>query len=193
MHSALQVSTRNGRRGVEAKSALAKGTKLLHVPASAMLHTTYPAGSRFAELVVPLYEAEHALSPTDEMALYLLYSRLCRATDVRHLRAWQPYLALLPDAVSTPLTWNATLRAALQASHVVRLAHEREQHARKRYHEVFEKRLFVSHPELFSASTVPLEDFVWALSILWSRAFAIEVEGRGTGARGQPSAALTAL
>lgn len=37
-----------------------------------------------------------------------------------------------------------------------------------------------THPDVFRAEVFTFDEFLWALSILWSRAFAIEIEGKET-------------
>jgi hypothetical protein len=58
VHPGLMIATRDGRRGVFAIQKIRKHDFVLGVPLDAMIHVHYDVHSKFAPIIVPLYD-EH--------------------------------------------------------------------------------------------------------------------------------------
>lgn len=161
-------STSSKGRAVFAEEAVSEGTLLVRVPKNLLIHDLYSKDSAFGPVATSLYDV---LSATEESALHLLFLKHA-GVETRFL----PYINSLPKTFSTPLFWTDEELDLLEASHVRRMVYDRKAVAEKRYGEIFQKRLFKTHPGMFRHSDITLSEFEWALSVLWSRAFALVVD-----------------
>jgi hypothetical protein len=147
------------RRGLYVRrSALSNGTFLLAVPRKAML---------LPELAASAIGSVQA-NPTELSALALLYAK---HGDAETRRKWRGYVDALPQELTTPLWLWTEANELLRGSHVLNNTRDRKRHVDSRY-TVLRSVL----PPWF-AENVSLRGWTWALSIVWSRLFVVQLDG----------------
>ncbi|KAL1520295.1 hypothetical protein AB1Y20_021887 [Prymnesium parvum] len=100
------------------------------------------------------------LRGTNLMALFLLRQRAPG-------QPWYPYVDALPRTLGTPIFWSNELRAELQSTELASLTRAREAAVAKHYDAL--------SANFLAASS--LDDFKWALSIVWSRGHTVDIPG----------------
>eukprot|EP00030_Apusomonadida_sp_AF-17_P002777 a341666_15.p1 GENE.a341666_15~~a341666_15.p1 ORF type:complete len:459 (-),score=216.82 a341666_15:25-1371(-) len=88
---------------------------------------------------------------------------------------WAPYLALLPREFEIPLFWTHDELAELQASPLV-ASNEAELADVKASYERVIKPLMLQRPDLFPADAFSKRAYLWAKTVIWSRAMGLPLE-----------------
>jgi hypothetical protein len=113
---------------------------------------------------------------------------------------WRPLLDLLPQFDDCPLFWKDVGFESLQKSSFTRERFVKKIHHLKRffmeyllptirfYHEIFtwvsyliNKHTTISFANLLDKQTVTLDDFNWALAVIWSRAYWLDEDDHFPG------------
>merc|ERR1712196_761272 len=115
-----------------------------------------------------------ALSVTDQMALFLV------SESVKARSIWKPYIDALPLAFTTPIYFSDAELALLKGTALSGFVRNRKE----RIEQVYRENLLPlcadnkdEFPVCFS-----VEKFKWALSVLWSRCFTVNIDGEEQGA-----------
>ena len=112
-------------------------------------------------------EELEALSDTEATAVYLAHLRSTRGVAAGDNAAWDPYIQLLPDSFPTsPLFFDDAQLALLQRSQLRSFVSRRLSRANATWSGLSAAvREVVSYP-----------DFLWGLSVLWSRVHGVRVK-----------------
>mmetsp|Transcript_12678 Transcript_12678/g.18676 ORF Transcript_12678/g.18676 Transcript_12678/m.18676 type:complete len:488 (-) Transcript_12678:167-1630(-) len=121
--------------------------------------------------------------PDEVLALHLMVERKKGAESF-----WGPYIQILPREYDTPIFWAEREREALAGTNVLLLTNMMNQQIDKDWGELHQP-LVESSPVL---SGLTIEDYRWALSTVWSRAFGltrpVAAQEEGAGEGGSPPA-----
>ncbi len=145
------------RRGLYVSRAVRNGTFLLAVPREAML---LPGIADVGAVQI---------NPTELGALAVLYAK---HGDAATRRKWRGFVEVLPTEFTTPLWQWEEARGLLRGSHVLNNTRDRKRHVDSRF-AVLRGVL----PPWFTEH-VTLREWTWALSIVWSRLFVVQLDGR---------------
>ncbi len=162
VHPSLHLSQKDGVRGLSVSAAVETDVLLLTVPRRAMLMLE-PGGS----LVASLPQAH--VNPTELSALTVLYAKY---GDERTRDKWRYYVDMLPSDFTTPLWRYEQAQQLLVGSHVLNNTRDRKRHVDSRF-----EGLSAVLPQWFT-DNVSLREWTWALSIVWSRLFVVEIGGK---------------
>ncbi|CAM9311150.1 unnamed protein product [Ectocarpus sp. 8 AP-2014] len=151
--------------------ALSKGEVVMSIPISLCMTVDSAAAS---ELGVVLDANPGIVETPDEvLALHLMAER--RKGDGSF---WKQYLRTLPDDVDTPLRWLVEQAEEefrlLDGTMVGLLARMMHSQVRKDWEELHLP-LVEAHPEILGGVT--FEDYLWAMSSIWSRSFDYQEPG----------------
>eukprot|EP01116_Phalansterium_solitarium_P019587 TRINITY_DN552_c0_g1_i4.p1 TRINITY_DN552_c0_g1~~TRINITY_DN552_c0_g1_i4.p1 ORF type:complete len:267 (+),score=94.82 TRINITY_DN552_c0_g1_i4:338-1138(+) len=119
-------------------------------------------------------EALSRLSDTNLMALALM------AIDADASHPWRAYMAVLPRQFSTTLHWPEHALAALQSSATASFTAKKKDAIRRQYEQAV--RPLCQLHERFCSADFAYDRFKWALSVLWSRSFSVQIGGESMGA-----------
>ncbi|RHY38720.1 hypothetical protein DYB30_003003, partial [Aphanomyces astaci] len=115
--------------------------------------------------LAPLFASEAGtLADVEILALHLMYEKHKGVASF-----WAPSL---PATFDTPIFWNDDQFAALQGTNVSLLAAMMKQQIVADYTSVHSP-LFQKYPALFRTPSPTMQEYKWALSVIWSRAFGI--------------------
>ncbi|RQM21606.1 hypothetical protein B5M09_006790, partial [Aphanomyces astaci] len=115
--------------------------------------------------LAPLFASEAGtLADVEILALHLMYEK-----HKGFASFWAPSL---PTTFDTPIFWNDDQFAALQGTNVSLLAAMMKQQIVADYTSVHSP-LFQKYPALFRTPSPTMQEYKWALSVIWSRAFGI--------------------
>ena len=158
--------------GVVATGPIAAGDLVLRVPHSLML-----AGDDTSNI-----------GQTNALAIALLQERTKGAAS-----GYGPYLDVLPRQFNTPMFFNATERAGLRGTDVLEWSQARESNVVRTHAFLGDTYWHVASAVDAKAggtsavsSAADLDDFKWALSIAWSRGFALSMRTVANGESRRP-------
>jgi len=92
---------------------------------------------------------------------------------------WADYWTALPNEIDSTLFWSPAERAELQVSTLIDFSNNRARMINISYESIFTKFLFEKHSNLFPPDVYTLNDWNWALSIVWSRGFSLTESSGG--------------
>ncbi|RHZ38529.1 hypothetical protein DYB26_013335 [Aphanomyces astaci] len=147
--------------GVVAAKAFVQGEHTLDIP----FRLTMNVHSALSSDLAPLFASEAGtLADVEILALHLMYEKHKGVASF-----WAPSL---PATFDTPIFWNDDQFAALQGTNVSLLAAMMKQQIVADYTSVHSP-LFQKYPALFRTPSPTMQEYKWALSVIWSRAFGI--------------------
>lgn len=195
------------QRGVFAAAPISEGDALLSIPFTAMMSRRTAEDSELGPWLVSSARARD-ITATNEMALHLLYELVQPSSH------WRPYLNVLPESIPTTLFYTEEEMAELQSSSLVAFTRQRRENAKIHFENIVmpltdggmqqnclsDDEFSDDEDEEAPLRDATLQQWMWALSILWSRAFSVKIGGEDMGAlvpfadlfNAQPPGELTA-
>ena len=180
-------------RGIVASRPAGAGAVLANIPLAALL--TAPA-ARAAPASKPFFaaleKASPALSEDDTLALALLFERFVLCERSR----WAGLIAAAPRDFDLPFCWDDEELSALDGSGLGVVARVMRAQAREDFAALSPRvnaaAIAVGAPALLSANSgFTLDNYVWALSCVWSRGVSLPLPT--VGARMTPPALVKTL
>lgn len=158
--------------GLVAQEPVKAGQLVLRVPISLCVHVEAVHLSVLRDVVAaePQLLAEEA---QDELLALVLMAERRAGRD----SFWWPYLKVMPGEYDTPLYWGEEERRYLAGTNVGLLTVIMERRIAQDWKENHAG-LVQKYPDVLGGLT--LQDYIWALSTIWSRAVGVE---RGVGHR----------
>jgi len=158
----------SGETGLFATGAVAKGDTLASIPLSMCVTPTLPTSGPLAPLA-----GDTADWPADEtLALRLMAERKLGKAS-RHA-AW---LECVPAEFDLPIWWSPGERAPIKGTIVCTLAEMMARQMKADWDSLYQP-LVAKHVKLLEG--LDENDYLWAMTVIWSRAFGIYVpDGRG--------------
>ncbi|RHZ26093.1 hypothetical protein DYB37_006236 [Aphanomyces astaci] len=154
--------------GVVAAKAFVQGEHTLDIP----FRLTMNVHSALSSDLAPLFASEAGtLADVEILALHLMYEKHKGVASF-----WAPFIRSLPATFDTPIFWNDDQFAALQGTNVSLLAAMMKQQIVADYTSVHSP-LFQKYSALFRTPSPTMQEYKWALSVIWSRAFGITRAG----------------
>lgn len=155
--------------GVFAKQQLAKGTVTLEIPFSLAMTTESAQRSDLGPVM-----QKYPQIPADEvLALHLMHERSKGDESF-----FAPFIASLPKQFDLPVFWSEHELNELKGTNVLLLTQmmkKQLQHDFENIHEAVAE----DFPDLFAAlPKLTMDDYVWAMSVIWSRAFGVTKGGK---------------
>ncbi|KAH7474478.1 [Fructose-bisphosphate aldolase]-lysine N-methyltransferase, chloroplastic [Phytophthora ramorum] len=150
--------------GVFAKQLLQSGQVTLQVPFKLTMNTESAAQSDLAPVL-----QKYPQIPADEvLALHLMHER-SKGKD----SFFAPFIASLPTTFDLPAFWSEQELNELKGTNVLLLTQLMKQHLERDFGDIHQA-VAEDFPEVFaSLPTLTLEDYMWAMSVIWSRAFGV--------------------
>jgi len=174
------LSYLEGERGIFATADIPEDTMILEIPSEVMLSEATLAGHACHDFIV-----EHSpLSTTNRAALHLLYEK-----DHLSESTWSEYIRQLPPHIPTTMFYTLEELEQLQNSTLVRYTMARKESALVQYNVVqnwIERQRAVSPCKWTELNehglpVFSVADWLWALSVFWSRAFSVKIDGDSMG------------
>uniref|UniRef100_A0AAV1V2T7 Rubisco LSMT substrate-binding domain-containing protein n=1 Tax=Peronospora matthiolae TaxID=2874970 RepID=A0AAV1V2T7_9STRA len=155
--------------GVLAKQSLACGQVALQIPFRLTMTIESAAHSDLA-----LVLKRHPQIPPDEvLALHLMHER---SKGKRSFFA--PFIASLPATFDLPVFWSEAELIELKGTNVLLLTQMMQRQLKRDYQSIHQE-VTDEFPEIFAPlPTLTLEDYTWAMAVIWSRAFGVTKDGR---------------
>eukprot|EP00118_Oscarella_pearsei_P020390 m.220822 g.220822 ORF g.220822 m.220822 type:complete len:452 (+) comp39949_c0_seq21:69-1424(+) len=151
--------------GIKAKEALEPGHVVTRVPLSLLINIEHAATSlEFS----PILDKLSYLSDINAMAAFLAFERNSRKSK------WQPYIDLLPEKFTTTLFATEEELEELEGSYVLDFITKRNEAVQKVYGR-FSHDMEAFFPNVHSQ--IAKDEFLWGLSVLWSRTHRVGVLG----------------
>ncbi|KAG1710816.1 hypothetical protein DVH05_013541 [Phytophthora capsici] len=150
--------------GVFAKQNLSSGQVTLRVPFKLTMNTESASQSDIA----PVLEKYPQIPDDEVLALHLMHERSKGADSF-----FAPFIASLPTTFDLPVFWSELELNELQGTNVLLLTRLMKQHLQRDFDNIHQA-VVDDFPEIFaSLPTITLEDYTWAMSVIWSRAFGV--------------------
>ncbi|KAI9914466.1 hypothetical protein PsorP6_008117 [Peronosclerospora sorghi] len=155
--------------GVFSKTPLASGQVTLQVPFKLVMSIESVAHSDLA----PVVEKYPQLPDDELLALHLMHERNKGGNSF-----FAPFIASLPTTFDLPIYWTETELKELEGTNVLLLTQLMKQQLKRDFDHIHQA-IVIDNPDVFSSSpTLTLEDYTWAMSVIWSRAFGINKGGK---------------
>jgi histone-lysine N-methyltransferase SETD3 len=152
--------------GIKSVTNIETGQLIVHIPLSLLINIEHAVTSEEAG---PVLDGLEYLSDTNAMALFVAYERQ------RGNSQWQPFLDVMPSQFSTSLYMTDGSRNELTGSMFLEFADRRNRAVDKVYNRLSHD-LLKLFPEFFPAFSK--DDFLWGLSVLWSRTHRVGVKDK---------------
>ncbi|CAI5719149.1 unnamed protein product [Peronospora destructor] len=150
--------------GVFAKQSLASGQVTLQVP----FKLTMNIESAIQSDLAPVLEKYPQIPDDEVLALHLMHER-----NKGRGSFFAPYIASLPTTFDLPVFWSDAELNELKGTNVLLLTHLMKKRLKIDFENVHQA-VMEEFPEIFaSPRTLTLEDYTWAMSVIWSRAFGV--------------------
>ncbi|GMF10119.1 unnamed protein product [Phytophthora lilii] len=150
--------------GVFAKQTLKSGQVTLQVPFKVTMNTESAAQSDLA----PVLEKYPQIPDDEVLALHLMHERSKGDESF-----FAPFIASLPTSFDLPIFWSEAELNELKGTNVLLLTNLMKQHLDRDFENIHQA-VAEDFPEIFaSLPTLKVEDYMWAMSVIWSRAFGI--------------------
>ncbi|CAI5731497.1 unnamed protein product [Hyaloperonospora brassicae] len=155
--------------GVLAKQTLPCGQVTLQVPFKLTMTVESAARSDLAAVL----EKYPQISSDEVLALHVMHER---NKGTRSFFA--PFLASLPTTFDLPVFWSDTELNELRGTNVLLLTRLMQQQLERDFQTIHQE-VTKAFPDIFaSLPTLTLEDYTWAMSVIWSRAFGVNRGGK---------------
>ena len=155
--------------GVLAKQSLSCGQVALQIPFRLTMTIESAAQSDLA-LVLERYPQ---IPPDEVLALHLMHER---SKGKRSFFAL--FIASLPTTFDLPVFWSEAELIELKGTNVLLLTQMMQQQLKRDYQNIHQE-VTDEFPEIFAPlPTLTLEDYAWAMGVIWSRAFGVTKDGR---------------
>jgi len=166
----IQVSNIPGfGNSVKAMETIEKGELFMSVPFSSMILPTNPLDEIMQRVkLIPLIGS----NPTHITAIQLLYEKNKKDSF------WKFYIATLPKEFSTTLYFTEEELNVLEGSKLKGYTQQRARALQRNYERIIEV-LEDKFPQYFNRELYSFEEFKWAVSAIWSRAFNFKLDGTG--------------
>ncbi|XP_062520678.1 actin-histidine N-methyltransferase-like isoform X2 [Corticium candelabrum] len=149
--------------GIKCVNGLDKGHRVAHISLSSLINIEHAVTSATAG---PVLDELSYLTDTNAMALFVAYER--QRGDSR----WQPFLNIMPTRFATSLFMTKSDEEELKGSTFLEFASRRNNAVDKVYRRL-SQHLMDMFPHFFPSLT--RGDFLWGLSVLWSRTHRVGV------------------
>ena len=160
-HAEIDVDTSKGGLGLKATSALPAGFRIVSIPFTLLLSIEHVFSDDWAQ------QHLDPLSDTDAMAIYLAHIRKTGTSK------WDPYIQLLPSSFpSFPIFWSESQLNELTGSSVKSFVERRLRRAKETYDTLLDEDV---------KAELSMNDFLWGLSVLFSRSHSISVRSPSSG------------
>ncbi|CAI5704731.1 unnamed protein product [Peronospora farinosa] len=154
--------------GVFAKQSLASGQVTLEIP----FKLTMNIESAMQSDLAPVLETYPQILDDEVLALHLMHERNKGSGSF-----FAPYIASLPTTFDLPVFWSDTELNELKGTNVLLLTHLMKKRLENDFDNIH-KAVMEAFPKIFaSLRTLTLEDYTWAMSVIWSRAFGVNKGG----------------
>jgi hypothetical protein len=164
----------SGGIGVFATSSCSKGNTLISIPLSLCLTSNAVVTYEKLSIVFENEERKQLVDFPDEvLAIGLMYS-LTNAFDVDC--PWRYHVATLPRSFNTTIFWSEEEMNELRGHNVFHLTNMLKKRISDDFDRIYSP-LITAFPSLFG--NIDLDIYIWALSIVYSRALDITVEDEG--------------
>ncbi len=164
------VQHADGNCGVHARTRVAGGSRVMHIPLRFIITTEHARRSRIGRAIA---RAGHEMSSNHHwIAIYLLDERRKGRRSF-----WQPYIATLPTSFDhLPMRFPPELkRRYLEGSVALDRAESRLRNLRREYRDICN-----ALPAFAAEHSV--DDFIWASFVVTTRVFGVSVGGVSTSA-----------
>ncbi|ETP50491.1 hypothetical protein F442_04198 [Phytophthora nicotianae P10297] len=155
--------------GVFAKQELTSGQVTLRVPFKLTMNTESAAKSDLA----PVLEKYPQIPDDEVLALHLMHER-SKSND----SFFAPFIASLPTTFDLPVFWSDSELNELKGTNVLLLTQLMKKQLQRDFENIHQA-VAEDFPEIFaSLPTLTLDDYTWAMSVIWSRAFGVTREAK---------------
>ncbi|RLN54959.1 hypothetical protein BBJ29_008342 [Phytophthora kernoviae] len=155
--------------GVFAKQELSRGQVTLEVPFKLAMSTE---SAEQSDLLLVLQKYPQ-VPPDEVLALHLMYERSKGAESF-----FAPFIASLPKEFDLPVSWSEAELNELKGTNVLLLTQMMKRQLQHDFENIHQA-IAEDFPEIFAAlPTLTMEDYVWAMSVIWSRAFGVSKDGK---------------
>ncbi|GMF56704.1 unnamed protein product [Phytophthora fragariaefolia] len=155
--------------GVFAKQALASGQVTLRVPFKLTMNVESAAKSDLA----PVIEKYPQIPDDEVLAMHLMYERSKGDESF-----FAPFIASMPTTFDMPVFWTEAELNELTGTNVLLLTQLMKQHLARDFDNIHQA-VVEDFPDIFVAlPTLTIEDYMWAMSVIWSRAFGVSKGGK---------------
>lgn len=155
--------------GVFAKQTLQRGQITLRVP----FHLTMNVESALASELQSVVEKYPRIPDDEILALHLMYERSKKSASF-----FAPFIASMPTTFNLPLYWTEKELSELKGTNVLLLTQLMKQQLERDFTTIHLV-VIAAFPQIFSSQpALTLEDYTWAMSVVWSRAFGITKGGK---------------
>eukprot|EP01090_Pellita_catalonica_P001975 TRINITY_DN11669_c0_g1_i1.p1 TRINITY_DN11669_c0_g1~~TRINITY_DN11669_c0_g1_i1.p1 ORF type:complete len:476 (+),score=83.17 TRINITY_DN11669_c0_g1_i1:28-1455(+) len=164
-------------RGIAAAEDIYEGDVLLKVPPNTMIAESNLLSESYAanDSCLPSLFLHLRQSPLHETVLFLLYTR------TRPASYWAPYINILPTSFDTPLTFTTRQLAELKGSSILGFTKSKLRAVQRHYEDILEGIETMPGDECRDLQQFTFDEFLWALNVIWSRAFTVpQVRHDGT-------------
>eukprot|EP01117_Protostelium_nocturnum_P011718 TRINITY_DN4267_c0_g1_i3.p1 TRINITY_DN4267_c0_g1~~TRINITY_DN4267_c0_g1_i3.p1 ORF type:complete len:318 (+),score=86.93 TRINITY_DN4267_c0_g1_i3:442-1395(+) len=105
------------------------------------------------------------------MALFLI-----QQTELESSK-WKPYIDALPTQFDTTIYWNEEELQELDGSLIKEFTEDKKESVKNNYAD-----LLKVVQKIKEATKITLDEYKWAVSVIWSRTFSVTIEGHSVGA-----------
>lgn len=154
--------------GVFTKQSLSPGQVTLQIPFKLTMTVESAAHSDLAVVL----ERYPQLPPDEVLALHLMHER-----SKGRRSFFAPFITSLPTTFDLPVFWSDAELDELKGTNVLLLTQLMKQHLERDFRSIHQE-VTEAFPELFkSLPTLTRDDYTWAMSVIWSRAFGVNKGG----------------
>ncbi|RLN89786.1 hypothetical protein BBJ28_00010634 [Nothophytophthora sp. Chile5] len=155
--------------GVFAAQALPRDHVTLEVP----FKLTMSAESAVQSDLAPVWRKYPEIPPDELLALHLMHERGKGSTSF-----FAPFIASLPREFDLPVFWSDAELLELKGTNVLLLTQMMRRQLERDFEGIHEP-IAAEFPEIFAAlPKLTLDDYTWAMSVIWSRAFGATKNGK---------------
>lgn len=163
-------------RGVTAERDIAKGTVLVEIPRTCAWN--YQAAMAKDSALRPALESGSvgSMREDDLLVLHIMNERFVQGKASSH---WWPSVDVLPREYDLTMFWSDEEVESLAGSNLHQLTGVLRKQTKGDW-EALKADIFNKHPDIFPEAAFTLENYMWALATVWTRAmdFAIPGESR---------------
>ncbi|KAE9019533.1 hypothetical protein PR003_g13039 [Phytophthora rubi] len=155
--------------GVFAKQPLTSGQVTLQVPFQLTMNTESAVKSDLA----PVLEKYPQIPDDEVLALHLMHERSKGDESF-----FAPFIASMPTTFDLPVFWTEAELNELKGTNVLLLTQLMKKHLERDFENIHQA-VAEDVAEIFaSLPTLTIDDYMWAMSVIWSRAFGVNRGGK---------------
>ncbi|KAG7400861.1 hypothetical protein PHYBOEH_004072 [Phytophthora boehmeriae] len=155
--------------GVFAKQDMSRGKVTLEVPFKLAMSIESAEQSD----LLPVLQKYPQIPPDEILALHLMHERSKGAESF-----FAPFIASLPKEFDLPVSWSEAELNELKGTNVLLLTQMMKRQLQNDFENIHQA-VAEDFSELFAAfPALTMEDYVWAMSVIWSRAFGVSKGGK---------------